>query len=47
MYLKYIATVSMLQIHLLNKNTLHLHFWYTKLVYLQSAKLEQLVHISN
>ncbi len=49
MYLKYIYfMLSILQIHLhiyvLNKNTLlPLYFWYTKLVYLKSAKLEQLI----
>ncbi len=48
MYLKYIYVVlSILQIPLhinvLNKNTLQLYFWYTKLVYLKSAKLEQLI----
>ncbi len=47
-YLKYIYFVpSILQIHLniyvLNKNTLQLYFWYAKLVYLKSVKLEQLI----
>ncbi len=42
MYLKYIYFMpSILQIHLhiyvLNKNTLQLYFWYTKLLYLKSA----------
>ncbi len=39
--------VSLLQIHLhiyvLQKNTLQLYFWYSKLVYLKFAKLEQLI----
>ncbi len=48
MYLKYIYFMpSILQIHLhsyeLYKNTLQLYFWYTKLVYIKSAKLEQLI----
>ncbi len=49
MYLKYIYfLISVLQMHLhisvLNKNTLQLYFWYNKLlVYLKSAKLEQLI----
>ncbi len=50
MYLKYIYfmhTRSILQINLhiyvLNKNTLQLYFWCPKLVYLNSAKLEQLI----
>ncbi len=48
MNLKYIYFVlSILQIHLhiyvLNKSTLQLFFWYTKLVYLKSVKLEQLI----
>ncbi len=48
MYLKYFYFVlSILEIHLhiyvLNKNTLQLYFWYTKLVYLKSAKLKQLI----
>ncbi len=48
MYLKYIYFMrSTLQKHLHiyvhNKNTLHLYFWFTKLVYLKSAKLEQLI----
>ncbi len=49
MYLKYIYFIlSILQIYLhiyvglLHKNILQLYFWYTKLVYLKSAKLEQL-----
>ncbi len=45
MYLKYIYFMLILQIHLqinvLNTNTLQLHF--TKLVFLKSAKLEQLI----
>ncbi len=48
MLLKYIyCMLSILQIHLhnyvLNKNTLQLYYWYTKLLYLKSAKLEQLM----
>ncbi len=48
MYLKYIYfMLSILQIHLhiylLNKISLHLCFYYTKLAYLKSAKLEQLI----
>ncbi len=48
MYLKYIYfMLSTLQMHLhiyvLNKNTLQLYFWYTKLVYLKFAKLEKLI----
>ncbi len=48
MYLKNIYfMLSILQIHLhiyvLNKNALQLYFYYTKLVYLKSAKLEQLI----
>ncbi len=48
MLLKYIYfMLSILQIHLhiyvRNKNTLQLYCWYTKLVYLKSAKLEQLI----
>ncbi len=39
--------LNILQIHLhkyvLNKNTLQLYFYYTKLVYLKSAKMEQLI----
>ncbi len=43
MYVKYIYFMqSILQIrvriYVLNKNTLQLYFWYTKLVYLKSAK---------
>ncbi len=48
MYWKYIyfmpSTLQMnWHIYVLNKNTLQLYFWYTKLVYLKSAKLEQLI----
>lgn len=48
MYFKYFYfTLSMLQIHLriyvFYRNTLQLYFWYTKLVYLKSAKLEELI----
>ncbi len=47
MYLKSFFTLSIRQIHLhiyvFIKNTLQLYFWYTKLVYLNSAKLEQLI----
>ncbi len=48
MYLKNIYfLLSILQIHLhiyvFNKNALQLYFYYTKLVYLKSAKLEQLI----
>ncbi len=48
MYLKYIYfMLSILQIYwhiyVLDKNTLKLYFWYTKLLYLKSAKLEQLI----
>ncbi len=48
MYLKYIYFMpSILQIHLyiyvLNKNILQLYYKYTKLVWLKSAKLEQLI----
>ncbi len=48
MYLKYIyVMLSTLQKHLhiyvFNKNTLQLYFWYTKLVYLKSAKFQQLI----
>ncbi len=48
MYLKYIYfMLSILQIHLhiyvINKNTLQLYLWYTKLVCLKSAKFEQLI----
>ncbi len=32
-----------LRIYVLNTNTLQVYFWYTKLVYLKSAKLEQLI----
>ncbi len=39
--------LSIQQIHLLfyvlNKNTLQLYIWYTKLLYLKSTKLEQLI----
>ncbi len=39
--------LSVLQIHLyiyvLNTNTLQLYFWYSKLVYVKSAKLEQFI----
>ncbi len=46
MYLKNIYFVlSILQntfhIYVFNKNTLQLHFWYTKLLYLKYAKMEQ------
>ncbi len=30
-------------IYVLNKNTLELYFWYTKFIYLKSAKLGQLI----
>jgi len=30
-----------LHIYVLNINTLQFHFWYTKVVYLKSAKFEQ------
>ncbi len=49
-YLKYIFFVlSILQIYLyiyvLNKNSLQFYFWYTKLVYLKSAKLELILYL--
>ncbi len=52
MYLKYIYfMLRILQIHLhtyvLNKNTLQLWVCYTKLVYLKSAKLEQIIFVLN
>ncbi len=48
MYFNYIYfMLSILQIHLnmyvLIKSTMQLYFYYTKLVYLKSAKLEQLI----
>ncbi len=47
MYLKYVYfMLSILQIHLniyVLNNTLQMYFWYTKLVYIKSAKLEQLI----
>ncbi len=43
MYLKYIYFMLSIHIYLLNKISLQLYFYYTKLVYLKSAKLEQLI----
>ncbi len=48
MYLKYIyfmlsTTNTFTYLSALHLNTLQLYFWYTKLLYLKSAKLEQLI----
>ncbi len=48
MYLKGIFFIQCIlqipvYIYVLDKNTLQLYFWYTKLVFLKSAKLEQLI----
>jgi len=40
-YTKY--TTNTFTYYVLNINTLQLYFWYTKLIYLKSAKLKQLI----
>ncbi len=43
MYLEYYKYILHIYISYFIKNTLQLYFWYTKLVYLKSAKLELII----